>query len=177
MSPAAAARQSKPAAGRLSRSRSSGPAMTDSTSAASATVRVIGPMCSSDSQLETPGYRSSLVPGYSGTRPIVALTPHRPRKLAGMRTDPPPSLPSENGPMPVATATPDPADEPPEVRSRRHGLAVGSASGVCPVPLYPNSGTCVLLITIAPAALILSVPNTSSVAVDQLMGGPWPCLR
>jgi hypothetical protein len=79
-----------------------------------------------------------LVPGYSGTRPMVALTPHRPQKLAGMRTDPPPSLPSENGPMPAATAAPDPADEPPEVRSRRHGLAVGSASGVCPSPRCPD---------------------------------------
>src|SRR5215831_9375491 len=140
MPPSAAARQSKSAAGRLSRSRSSGPAMTDSTSAASATVRVSGPMCSSDSQPDTPGYRSSLVPGYRGTRPMVAFTPHRPQKLAGMRTDPPPSLPSENGPRPVATAAPEPADEPPDDRSSRHGLAVGSASGVCPVPLYPNSG-------------------------------------
>ena len=79
-----------------------------------------------------------------------------------MRTDPPPSLPSENGPIPAATAAPDPADEPPEVRSKFHGLAVGSASGVCPVPLYPNSGTCVLPITTAPAALIRSTTTSSS---------------
>jgi hypothetical protein len=41
-------------------------------------------------------------------------------------------------------------------------LAVGSASGVCPVPLYPNSGTRVLPITIAPAALIRSTTTSSS---------------
>jgi hypothetical protein len=57
-----------------------------------------------------------------------------PQKLAGIRTEPPPSLPSENGPIPVATAAPVPAEEPPEVRSRFQGLRVGSASGVCPVP-------------------------------------------
>ena len=51
-----------------------------------------------------------------------------------MRTEPPPSLPRENGPSPVATAAPEPAEEPPDVRSRFHGLRVDSASGVCPVP-------------------------------------------
>ena len=35
------------------------------------------------------------------------------------------------------------------------GLA-DTESGVCPVPLYPESGTCVLPITIASAALIRS---------------------
>ena len=53
--------------------------------------------------------------------------PYTPQKLAGLRTEPPPSLPSENGPRPVATAAPDPALDPPEVRSGSHGLRVGSA--------------------------------------------------
>jgi len=65
---------------------------------------------------------------------MVGLMPYSPQKLAGMRTEPPPSLPSENGPTPVATAAPVPAEEPPEVRSRFQGFRVGSASGVCPVP-------------------------------------------
>jgi len=60
--------------------------------------------------------------------------PYTPQKLAGMRTEPPPSLPSENGPMPVATAAPEPAEDPPDVRAGFHGLPVGSASGVWPVP-------------------------------------------
>ena len=64
-------------------------------------------------------------------------------------------------PSPLAAA-PVPAEEPPEVRSRFQGLRVGSASGVCPVPEYPNSGTWVLPITTAPAALIRSTTTSSS---------------
>ena len=41
------------------------------------------------------------------------------------------------------------------------GLA-DTESGVCPVPLYPNSGTCVLPITIAAAALTRSTAASSS---------------
>jgi hypothetical protein len=41
------------------------------------------------------------------------------------------------------------------------GLA-DTESGVCPVPLYPNSGTCVLPITIAPAAITRSTAAPSS---------------
>ena len=48
-------RQSADSAGSEWRSRGVGPASTESASAASAAVRVIGPMCSSDSQLEMPG--------------------------------------------------------------------------------------------------------------------------
>ncbi len=91
-------------------------------------------MCSSDSQLDTPGSRWSFVPGWSGTRPIVGLTPTSPQKLAGPLTEPPPSLPSENGPSPLATAAADPALDPPEVRPRSHGLLVAGPKGFCPVP-------------------------------------------
>jgi hypothetical protein len=41
------------------------------------------------------------------------------------------------------------------------GLA-DTESGVCPVPLYPESGTCVLPITIASPALIRSTAAPSS---------------
>src|SRR4051794_14912609 len=50
--------------GMVRRSRSSGPdAITLIISAPSATVRVIGPMCSIDSHPDAPGAVSSLVPG------------------------------------------------------------------------------------------------------------------
>jgi len=50
--------------GMVRRSRSSDPdAITLIISAPSATVRVIGPMCSIDSHPDTPGAVSSLVPG------------------------------------------------------------------------------------------------------------------
>ena len=42
-----------------------------------------------------------------------------------MRTEPPPSLPIAIGPMPAATAAPEPALDPPAVRSVFHGLLVG----------------------------------------------------
>jgi len=44
---------------------------------------------------------------------------------AGIRIDPPPSLPVANGTMPVATATAEPLLDPPAVRSRSQGLRVG----------------------------------------------------
>ena len=55
--------QSPDSAGMENRSRGVGPQSTASARAASAAVRVIGPMCSSDSQLEMPGWRSSRQPG------------------------------------------------------------------------------------------------------------------
>src|SRR3954469_21834711 len=130
-----ASSQSKSAAGSVLRSRSSGPAITDSISAPSATVRLIGPMCSSDSQLHTPGYRSSLTPRQNGTRPHEPFIPNSPQNELGMRTEPPPSLPIANGPIPLATAAPEPALEPPEVSSVFHGLTVVSNTGLCPTPL------------------------------------------
>jgi hypothetical protein len=52
----------------LWRSRGSGPAITDMISATSPTVRVIGPICSIDSQPERPGNRSSIL-GFQHTIP------------------------------------------------------------------------------------------------------------
>jgi hypothetical protein len=62
-----AARNERPAAGSEWRSRSSGPAMTSSISAASRTVRAMGPVCENVSQ---PGK-----PGNCGTRPNEGLSP------------------------------------------------------------------------------------------------------
>jgi hypothetical protein len=76
-------------------SAESTPAITASSSAASRTVRVSGPMIESVFQ---PGK-----PGSLGTRPNVGFTPTSPQYEAGMRTDPPPSVPSASGVMPAAT--------------------------------------------------------------------------
>jgi hypothetical protein len=48
-----------------------------------------------------------------------------PQCAAGMRTDPPPSLPNATGPMPLATDAPEPALDPPEVIAVSHGVAGG----------------------------------------------------
>ena len=52
-----------------------------------------------------------------------------------MRTEPPPSLPTARGPTPAATAAPEPALEPPGVRSGFHGLRVAGNTGLWPTPL------------------------------------------
>ena len=73
--------------------------------------------------------------GQAGTRPKVALRPVRPHMLAGIRTEPPPSVPIASGPRPAATAAPAPPDEPPGVRSRSQGLRVIPWSGESVTPL------------------------------------------
>jgi hypothetical protein len=49
-------------------------------------------------------------------------------KLAGSRTEPPPSLAVAIGTTPPAIAADEPPLEPPGVRSRSHGLRVGPKS-------------------------------------------------
>ena len=63
--------------------------------------------------------------GPSGKRARVGFRPNRPHDEAGMRTDPPPSLPWAIGTIPAATAAAEPADDPPATRSRFHGFRVG----------------------------------------------------
>src|SRR5918912_557843 len=90
--------------------------MASSMSARSATVRPSGPFTDSVGQ--------PLNPGCLGTTPNVGLWPATPQNDAGMRIEPPPSVPSAPGTMPAATAAPDPPLEPPGVRSVAHGLRV-----------------------------------------------------
>src|SRR5574341_2362443 len=104
-----------PAAGSENWSRSSGPAHTFIMSAASRTVRVIGPRCE---RLHTPAC------GYTGIRPWEGLRPKIPHQAAGLRIEPPPSVPRASGARPAATAAPAPPEEPPGVWLRLHGLRV-----------------------------------------------------
>ena len=48
-----------------------------------------------------------------------------PQCAAGMRTDPPVSVPRAPAHSRAATAAPDPPDEPPGMRSTSHGLRTG----------------------------------------------------
>src|SRR5690349_14596365 len=73
-------------------------------------------------------------------RPIVVLRPGRTHQDAGMRTEPPVSVPMPNGAIRAATATAVPYDEPPGVlaafRSQRfHGEPIGS---LLPQQTYPT---------------------------------------
>src|SRR5437764_15447900 len=98
--------------------------MISSVSAASATVRVIGPVCAKEPQ------DGGEKPGERGTRPNVGLRPNTPQKLDGTRIEPTPSVPIASGPQPDATAAAAPPLEPPLVRSRRHGLRVTPETGL-----------------------------------------------
>ena len=53
-----------------------------------------------------------------------------PQKLAGTRTDPPPSLPRPASEHPAAIAAASPPLEPPAVRVRSHGFDVTPCSGL-----------------------------------------------
>src|SRR5262245_26082389 len=75
------------------------------TRAASSTERVRGPM---ESMLQLRGNTPARL-----TCPTVVFNPTVPHRAAGMRTEPPVSLPRAMGTIPAATATPEPLLEPP----------------------------------------------------------------
>ena len=115
------ARQSRPSCRQGEPVAASGRASTVSISAASSTVRVIGP-------------RWATVPngdnGQAGTRPKVGFSPTMPQKAAGMRIEPPPSVPRCRAPCRGAAATAAPPLEPPAVRLVSHGLRADLAQRV-----------------------------------------------
>jgi hypothetical protein len=63
--------------------------------------------------------------GAEEMRPRVGLMPNSPQTLAGMRIDPPPSLPWAAGASPEATAAAAPPLDPPADRDRSQGVRAG----------------------------------------------------
>src|SRR5450631_1591794 len=98
------------------------PLITSSSRAASATVRVIGPLVASPN-------RSGTI-GPSDTRPRDGLIPNSPHTLEGMRMEPPPSLPCAAGARRAATAAAAPPLDPPADRVRSHGGRAGGPTAV-----------------------------------------------
>lgn len=100
----------------------------------------------------TPGAARPVRSG-DGSRPFVAFRPITPHQAAGIRTEPAPSLPVASGTSPAATAAADPAEDPPGVRSARHGLTVRPYA---PTPQVchgvPGPGTAVAPTGTQPAA-------------------------
>src|SRR6266852_9203337 len=88
--------------------------MTSSSAAASRTVRATGADVPRPSEPEPYGD--------GDTRPREGLIPKSPQHDAGMRIEPPPSLPWASGARPAATAAAAPPLEPPGVRDVSHGL-------------------------------------------------------
>ena len=131
-------------AGRLRGSARSARAITESSRATSSTKRPIGPSVE-------PGFQR-LAGRDRGTTPTVGRSPTTPHHAAGLRSEPPRSLPSAIATMPVASAAAAPPDDPPTVRSGSAGLRVGPCTGLKVLLPAPNSGTLVLPTHTAPAA-------------------------
>src|ERR1700722_6171808 len=127
----------------LCQSRASGLAMTFRSIAESRTVRLMGPTCAT-----VPNGDS----GYAGTRPKLGFSPKTPEKLAGMRIEPPPSVPKAKGANRAASAAEEPPEDPPGVLALFQGLRVMPVSGLSVEPFQPNSGVVVLPINTAPAS-------------------------
>ncbi len=119
----------------------------------SATVRVIGPMCRS---------MAPLLPGQLGTRPKLALKPTTPLNEAGIRSEPPPSVPMPTGPSPAATAAEAPPLEPPGVSFVFQGLRVMPNTRLSVTPFQPYSGVFVRPMRIMPALRNRSTAGQSS---------------
>src|ERR1700742_4554612 len=100
------------------------------------------------------------------TRPKLTLNPNKPEYAAGIRIEPPPSLPVEIGILPDAPAAADPPDEPPGVRSGFHGLRVTPCRYVRVQLTDPNSGDVVSPTNTAPAARRRAVSVASLVAMS-----------
>src|SRR4029453_7892715 len=87
-------------------------------------------------------------------RPYEALWPKIPANDAGIRIDPPPSVPMASGPSPAATAALAPPLEPPGVRSVFQGFRVTPNTRLWVAPIQPNVGVFVLPSWMPPAAFM-----------------------
>src|SRR5262245_52159874 len=83
---------------------------------------------------------------------------------AGLRTEPPVSVPSAAGTMPAASATPEPLDEPPGKCRPPQGLTAGGHGRSNDGPPMANSWVASLPIITPPAALSRAVTGASAEA-------------
>ena len=100
--------------------------------------------------------------GQRGTRPGVGRSASTPLQAAGLRSDPPRSLPSAIGSMRQARATEAPPLDPPAERVVSHGLSVAPKTGLNVCEPAPHSGVLVLPTVIAPAARVRATSREST---------------
>jgi hypothetical protein len=113
------------------RGRAFSPLSTASASAQSATLSAIGPTTSRvDEREKAPSV---------GTRPEVGLKPTAPDRAAGIRSEPPVSLPMAMSAIPSMTETTAPDDEPPVTLDRSRGLPGSPSWGLSPTAENANS--------------------------------------
>src|SRR5688500_6817075 len=106
--------------------------------------------------------------GRVGVRPRVGLSPKTPQHDAGIRIEPPPTPPPASGTIPLATAAPDPPDEPPTVTSGFHGFRQMPNYSDSVHGTRPNSGVFVLPTTIRPARLYRRTISESTGGLQSL---------
>src|ERR1700754_3678128 len=92
----------------------------------------------------------------SGLRPCGGLYPTMPQVEAGIRIDPPISVPVARVVNPAASAAPDPPEEPTGPYALFHGFSVVPHIGELQTQETQNSDVVVRAWTIAPAASSLS---------------------
>ena len=91
--------------------------------------------------------------GPVGIRKRVGFSPTKPHAAAGIRIDPPPSLPCPIGTAPAATIAAVPPLEPPEVSLGFHGFLVTPLRIVSVALFQQNSGQAAVATTTTPAFL------------------------
>ena len=138
-----ASRKCSPGSGSVIGSAGSGPARTENSKLVSATVFAIGPA------VTRRPYQAK--PRLKGVRPIEGRRPTTLQKLAGLRSDPPMSLPSARGSISVASATAAPPLLPPAVLVGSYGFKVAPNTALKVFEPKPNSGMLLWPIKIAPA--------------------------
>jgi hypothetical protein len=103
------------------------------------------------------------LPGVTrGTTRSVGRNPMTLPHAAGLRSEPPVSLPSAVATMRHASATAAPPLDPPALRERPHGLRVAPYTWLKVCDPAPNSGALVLPTATAPAAFIRATSRQSA---------------
>ena len=110
-----------------------------------------------------------------GTTPTVGLSDVMPQQCAGLRSEPPMSLPRPIGLMPDAIAAASPPLDPPAVTSGFHGLRVRPCSCEWVWTRRPKSGRFVRANGIAPAARMRSTVG-ASIGATASARASTPCV-
>src|SRR5688572_20606854 len=92
---------------------------------------------------------------------------------AGLRTEPPVSVPSAAGRIPAASATPDPLDEPPGKWLPPHGLTAGGQGRSNEGPPIANSCVASLPSRMPPADFNRAVTTASRLAIFSISTLEW----
>src|SRR6516162_10493826 len=134
-------------------------------SSTAATSAPSGPTVSRDG---ASGYTPS-----TGTRSQVVFRPAIPQQAAGIRTDPPVSVPRAASVSPVATATAEPLDDPPGSRRGSAGFGGVPDQGFTPLADQHSSVRLVLPTIRAPARLVAATTAASRAAGLACSATTW----